>query len=342
MRDIIELCVELDTAAAVTYGRLAATCSDPEIRTLFTQMGREERVHVEWWTDLLAAWESGLVPPVFDEDTLRSSLQELARDVHEAVPPDYSDLSVDEMLSIAAQLEFYMLDPAFSELLDVVLPSASVDTRDAYSHHIMRLVDAIEGQQDRSGLSHFLARALSRSLRDQQRLSRLATQDPLTELYNRRGFYGYLRHWVSYATRYGHPLSVLLVDVDKLKTINDRFGHPAGDQALQTVAAALRRGVRTSDLVGRYGGDEFAILAPDTDADELSRLMERVLSAIRETQVALSQESVRLTVSIGGAFVTDGIPVTPEQLLAAADQGLYEAKAAGRNGAAAPRNASGV
>ena len=180
---------------------------------------------------------------------------------------------------------------------------------------------------------------MARALRDQQRLGKLATQDPLTELYNRRGFYGYLRQWTSYATRYGHPLSVLLIDIDRFKTINDTFGHPAGDDALKTVAEALRRAVRTSDIVGRYGGDEFAILAPETDRGELVQLMERVLTAIRETQVDFNETRAQLTVSVGGAYVSDGIPVRPEQLLAAADQALYDAKGSGRDRAAEPRNA---
>ena len=340
MRDILALCVELDTAAVETYERLAAACDDSEMSGLFAKMGKEEESHVEWWTDLLQAWESGLVPPVSDEQELLSSLQALAVDVRSAVPSEYADLSVDQMLSVAAHMEFYMLDTAFAELLDQVLPSRHVDVREAYTRHIMRLVEAIESRHDRTNLSHFLARALSRALRDQQRLSRLATQDPLTGLYNRRGFFSYVQHWVAYATRYAHPLSVLLVDVDRFKTINDRFGHPAGDEALKTVAAALRRGIRDSDIVGRYGGDEFAILAPETDRDDLEALMQRVLEAIRDTK--LDPAGHGLTVSMGGSFVSDGVPVTSEQMLAAADQALYEAKAKGRDRAAPPRSAVGV
>jgi diguanylate cyclase (GGDEF)-like protein len=339
MRDILELCIELDRAAIDTYGRLTASCADPAIRTVFEQMGQEEVTHVEWWSDLLTAWEAGLIPPVSDEEELRTHLKQLAEDVRAATPADCSDLSVDEMLAIAAHLEFYMLDPAFAELVDLVRPSRQVDARDAYSRHIMRLVGAIEDQHNPAALSHFLARALSRTLRDQQRLSRLATQDPLTGLYNRRGFYGYVQQWCSWAARYGHPISVCVIDVDRFKSINDSFGHPAGDAALQSVAGALRDAVRTSDLVGRYGGDEFAVLAPETDRDELAQLMERVLVAIRETQTGLSGDHANMTVSIGGAYVDGGVAVKPEQLLAAADQGLYEAKRAGRDQASPPRNA---
>lgn len=339
MRDIIELCIELDSAAIDTYARLATTCEDPDMSRLFSQMGVEERAHVDWWTDLLGAWEDGLVPPLADEDELLAHLTELADDVHSAVPEDCSELTTDEMLAVAAHLEFYMLDPAFAELIGLVRPTRQLDAREAYSRHIMRLVSAIEARHQRGDLANFLARALSRALRDQRRLNMLATKDQLTSLYNRRGFYGYVRQWSSWATRYGHPISVLIVDVDRFKAINDSFGHPAGDEALKSVAAALRGVVRTSDLVGRYGGDEFAILAPETDKDELVLLMERVLVAIRETQLDLPEEAAHITVSVGGAYVNNGVPVTPEQLLAAADQGLYEAKEAGRDRAGEPRSA---
>ena len=340
MRDIIELCIELDTAAIDTYARLSDTCEDPEIGELFRQMGLEERAHVEWWSDLLEAWDAGLLPPVSDEDNMRLHLTELSRDVHLEVPDDCSEMTPDEMLAVAAHLEFFMLDPAFGELIGLVRPARQVDAREAYSRHIMRLVNAIETRHGRGDLSHFLARALARTLRDQQRLYALATQDPLTDLYNRRGFYGYVSQWASWAARYGHPVSVVIVDVDHFKSINDSYGHPSGDRALRTVAIALRRAVRTSDLVGRYGGDEFAILAPETDVEELTQLMGRVLVAMRGTQYDLPDARSHLTVSIGGAYANAGVAATPEQLLAAADQSLYEAKAAGRNRAGAPKNAA--
>ncbi len=340
VREIIEMCIALDTAAIDTYATLAEACQDPGIRVLFRQMGLEEEAHVGWWADLLEVWEAGLLPPVSDEDSVRSHLTELANDVRLAVPEDCSGLTPDEMLAVAAHLEFFMLDPAFAELISLARPIRQVDAAEAYSRHIMRLVTAIEGRHDRTDLSHFLARALARTLRDQERLQTLATKDALTDLYNRRGFYGYVSQWTSWSVRYGHPVALAIVDIDHFKSINDTYGHPTGDIALRSVAIALRRAVRTSDLVGRYGGDEFAILAPETSAEELVQLMERVLAAIHETQFDLPNARAHLTVSVGGAFAGGGDPVTPEQLLAAADQSLYEAKDAGRNRAGVPKNAA--
>ena len=184
-------------------------------------------------------------------------------------------------------------------------------------------------------MAHFLARVLARSFRDQQRLVALATHDPLTGLYNRRGFYNYVRQWSSWSARYNHPLGVLLVDIDYFKSINDRFGHPVGDEALRVISSALGDAVRTSDVVGRYGGDEFSILAPESDAADLMLVMERVLTVVRETSFEVGGVHVPLTVSVGGALMYGGAPVTPERLLAGADHSLYEAKAAGRDRAGA-------
>lgn len=331
MQAILELCVTLDTHAADTYVALADACTDEQVQSTFRYMGAEEISHVGWWKELLDAWHEGLVPDIADESSILARLQELAEEIEMLAPVDFSDLSTDEMLDLAAHLEFFMLDPVFGELLDLVNPGSSTEHREAYSRHVMRLVTCIESRHSRTDLAHFLARVLARSFRDQQRLAKLAMHDPLTGLYNRRGFYSYVRQWASWSTRYGHPLGVLLVDIDKFKSINDSYGHPRGDDALRSISAALCQAVRTSDVVGRYGGDEFAILAPETDADELELLMNRIVDVVRDTAFVAGPDGVRLSVSVGGALAQGALPITPEQLLAAADHSLYEAKAAGRD-----------
>jgi len=331
MQLILELCVELDTRAASSYAALAAACADEEVKLTFERMGAEEISHVGWWTELLEAWQQGLVPDVADESTILGRLRELAEEIEMLRPADYAELSTDQMLDLAAHMEFFMLDPVFGELLDLVNPGSTREHHEAYSRHVMRLVGCIESRHSRTDLAHFLARVLARSFSDQQRLAALAMHDPLTGLYNRRGFYGYVRQWASWSTRYAHPLGVLLVDIDRFKSINDSFGHPQGDDALRAVSAALCQAVRTSDVVGRYGGDEFAILAPETDADELVLLMNRIVDVVRDTVFTGGASPVQLSVSVGGALAQGALQITPEQLLAAADHSLYEAKAAGRD-----------
>jgi diguanylate cyclase (GGDEF)-like protein len=161
--------------------------------------------------------------------------------------------------------------------------------------------------------------------RHADRLYEVSSSDPLTRLKNRRAFEERLREEVTRAARYRMPVSVLLVDLDGLKLLNDRKGHRAGDDALVRVAGAIRGGSRQTDVAARWGGDEFALLAPSTGREEALQLGERV----REL-AAQSEEGI--TVSIGVAtFEIDDRVGDPETLLREADAALYEAKREGRN-----------
>lgn len=335
MQSILKICVALDSRAVSTYEAMADACTDDVVKLTFQRMGLEEVTHVTWWTELLEAWEAGLVPDIADESSLLERLTELSEELDLLMPADFSALSTDQMLDLAAHMEFFMLDPVFGELLDLVNPGSSTEHHEAYSRHIMRLVGCIETRHSRGDLAHFLARVLSRSFSDQQRLASLAMHDQLTGLYNRRGFYSYIRQWASWSARYERPLGVLLVDIDHFKDVNDTFGHPAGDDALRAISFALCRAVRNSDVVGRYGGDEFAILAPEANAEEIELLMQRILNVVRAVDFLSHDEPVGLSVSIGAAIVDGMHSATPEQLLAAADHSLYGAKAAGRDRAGA-------
>jgi diguanylate cyclase (GGDEF)-like protein len=157
-------------------------------------------------------------------------------------------------------------------------------------------------------------------------LTHLATVDGLTRLPNRRGLMARLESEVSRSRRYGQPLSILLVDLDHLKRINDRRGHDAGDDALRRVGDAIRFGCRTTDVAGRWGGDEFLVLAPSTPLDEARRLGER----IRDSVAGLGG-LVPLTVSVGIASTVGAPAASPPDLLRRADAALYAAKRRGRN-----------
>jgi diguanylate cyclase (GGDEF)-like protein len=163
------------------------------------------------------------------------------------------------------------------------------------------------------------------------RLARLATTDPLTGLYNPRAFHDHLRQELRRLARYREPLSLLLMDLDGLKRINDQFGHEAGDSTLRSVAGAIGSGLREIDLGARIGGDEFAVLAPRTDAKAAVALAERLRAVVAK---GVDDRAGRgSTISIGIASVspsTDALP-TAASLMAAADMALYTAKRAGGN-----------
>jgi two-component system cell cycle response regulator len=170
------------------------------------------------------------------------------------------------------------------------------------------------------------------TLRDQverlvSQLAAAARTDSLTQLANRRELEERFAAELERATRTARPLSILVLDLDWFKEYNDRYGHSAGDRALVMLAEALRRATRTSDVVARLGGEEFGVLAPETDEAEAFLLAERLRAEVR---AAFARETEKMTISCGVAsFPVHGI--TSGELLHAADRALYEAKESGRD-----------
>jgi diguanylate cyclase (GGDEF)-like protein len=170
----------------------------------------------------------------------------------------------------------------------------------------------------------------------EQAMRLLAITDPLTGLYNRRHFYKIAEDEISRILRYSRPLSVIMLDIDFFKRINDSLGHSIGDMVLKSVAIITRNMVRATDVPARYGGEEFIILLPETPAVEAATIAERLRIKIEGTSFEVEKCSVKLTASFG---VSDSFFVTNSQrresvlseLVANADLALYASKHAGRN-----------
>jgi two-component system, cell cycle response regulator len=158
-----------------------------------------------------------------------------------------------------------------------------------------------------------------------------ATHDPLTGLWNHAAILDILRVELDRAQRHGTPLGVIMADLDHFKRINDTYGHPAGDTVLRETARRMRSAVRPYDSVGRYGGEEFLLVAPNCDAAGALIQAERLRTSIRSEPIGLAQDSLRVTVSLGLAATDDPRSSDWESLLRAADAALYQAKAHGRD-----------
>ena len=175
-------------------------------------------------------------------------------------------------------------------------------------------------------------------------LERLSRHDPLTGVLNRRSFDEALAAQLDYTRRYGRGGALLILDLDRFKQINDRYGHAVGDEALCTVADALNRNLRRSDtvargsdggeLVARLGGDEFAVLLPEAEAAGAEAVCERLVAALAAERLSAGEEELRLSISVGVALFDEyGCPPAKD-LLAAADRAMYVVKAAGGGGVA--------
>jgi len=257
-----------------------------------------------------------LMPTSFPE-TLRQERARLLRAAANLFAPPKSEAGLADLFAAAGTLR-----QSVSEALQRC-------ARELCQDDLIRLQSFLHAAVD----EWLKAAAEERFAQRAEALTRLAERDPLTRLPNRAAFERRLRDEALRARRYGREFSVVLFDVDGFKSVNDRFGHPAGDRALAGIARELRRSLRQSDAVFRYGGDEFIALCPETSgraAEALLRRLEGNLCAFR----AQAESVEGLGVSWGVAsFPADAADV--EELIRRADRRLYDCKKEHHRSAAA-------
>jgi two-component system cell cycle response regulator len=163
------------------------------------------------------------------------------------------------------------------------------------------------------------------------RLYEAGLRDPLTGLANRKQLEETLRAELSFARRHGTDLALVMADVDRFKAVNDTFGHLVGDTVLRHVTQVFASTVRTEDVVARFGGEEFVVVARSTSLRSGQQLAERLRRALEGSPLAVRGESLRVTASFGVSSLSSTADPTPSALLTSADGRMYEAKAMGRN-----------
>lgn len=179
------------------------------------------------------------------------------------------------------------------------------------------------------GACFFLVASLERAWKA---VNEMAMQDALTGLGNRRRFMPAAQRELDLARRHQQPLALLVLDLDHFKSINDAFGHLAGDEVLIEVARRCQRALRTTDLLARWGGEEFIMLLPNTPLPQAQQLAERVRQAVfAPPRIRISGQEVQVTASLGAAGVAPGQTVSLDELIKRTDIALYRAKSAGRD-----------
>ena len=180
-------------------------------------------------------------------------------------------------------------------------------------------------------------RDISEDKKTEDELLRLAATDPLTGAYNRREFTALADQESQRANRYNHSLSIMMLDLDHFKKLNDTYGHAAGDKALQRFTTLCCNALRTVDIFGRWGGEEFVTLLPETDAEGAVIIAERLRKIVSQSIFVYNEQKISFTASIGIAQYRSG-EVTVEGPLSRADSAVYDAKKAGRNRISVYRN----
>lgn len=180
-------------------------------------------------------------------------------------------------------------------------------------------------------LVEFIARVTSalKSSKLIQKLKEESEIDSLTKLYNRRTFFRLLEHYFETSKRYGNELSFIMIDIDKFKNVNDVYGHAGGDMVLKELARILQQLIRKSDIVGRFGGEEFGVIMPNTNINDASAAAEKLREAIQTHTTQFDSQDIKITISIGVSEFDEKDNI--EKLIKKADDALYKAKELGRN-----------
>jgi diguanylate cyclase (GGDEF)-like protein len=181
--------------------------------------------------------------------------------------------------------------------------------------------------------SELLARVRTgaRVVQYQQHLEHQTQIDSLTGLYNRRAFEKRFTEEIERTLRHGHPLSLLMVDLDNFKIINDTHGHQAGDAALVRISEILRKEMRKSDFLSRFGGEEFVLILPESDQEDATRAAERIVSEVRSAVFSTNSAQFSLTVSVGVSSTSIHPYGNAGEMIGDADRALYSAKYNGKN-----------
>jgi two-component system cell cycle response regulator len=280
-----------------------------------TGISRDFVLSIEKYPELRTALDTGR--PVLVENVMVSPLY---RHVREAWARDGTRIATRSVIAIPFAMEPEEAGVFFLRRNVTEPPLTSADVE--FAETVIRAaVSAIQR-----------AALIESTIADNQRLEQLAHTDPLTKTLNRRALSERLAAEMERVRRYDTTMSLLLIDLDHFKQINDTHGHLAGDDVLVEVAAVLHRVVRAVDIVARYGGEEFVIVLPETGAPGAEAFAERLRELIEaHTFNAARGGPIRLTTSIGvSAFPGPGVD-SVEDLLANADQALYRAKSEGRN-----------
>lgn len=327
---ILDLCEQIDISAALIYERFAEQCKG-KIKIFWQQMMAEEQRHSEYWHFLLGMAKEGTLPQIFDnpEDIL-ADLVNISQRVRDLIRETEKITIPSRMYYISHCMEFYLLHSAFERMLHFVNKlSNNKSAAEDYENHINFFLSHFKECENIPPEMMLLVDAISRLWKENKRLTQMSEEDPLTGVANRRGFFRILTPLAQLAFREKNHVAIMMFDIDSFKNINDTHGHRAGDEILMLVSDNAKRRIRSSDVIGRYGGDEFIIFFPHIAPKALPKICDE----IREAVIKNSPKYQDVTLSVGAVY--GKLEKDPEaeiyEMIRRADKNLYAAKKEGRN-----------
>ncbi len=328
---IVEQCLQLDNHATRLYAGLARNAGSQDLKGFWQSLADENEQHMLYWDRLLSWAEKGMLNNLFDdpEKTLveLTGLQEKVLDLADSCARVRRK---EKAFTMAFKLEFYLLHPDFETLSQYVATfNGNAGSDQSYERFVNRLFDALQKNNLGTLELELVGEVIHRLWKENRRMAFLSNCDELTGIFNRRGLFNAITHLAHLAQRNENAVGVLMIDIDHFKAVNDNFGHQYGDEMLRRVAGCIRDGIRASDVLGRYGGEEFLVFLPRVAPASLGDVGIKICRAIEN----MPDKHANITVSIGIAHGHVGREVDADikTLIHRADEKLLAAKAAGRN-----------
>ena len=329
--DTVKLCLALDQKASDIYARLSSLVEIEELKRFWKEMSDDEMTHVEFWKRLVELAENRMLPQVFDNpEKTKSELEEINNKVNMLWKQFKNRVTISDSFILAYRMEFYLLHPALETLFHYMKGvETKTNPEDTYESHIEKFVDTFRKYGEVTPELELLGETLQSLWQKNRELARKSSFDELTEIFNRRGFFDTIKPLVHLSRRNRYPVGIMMADIDDFKKVNDTYGHQKGDDVLKTVAKVLKSNVRGSDIVGRYGGEEFIIFFYGVDED----VMYHIADTIREEIEEDTRNDIPVTVSIGISqrLLSSDVEDTIMTLIGTADACLYRAKGEGKN-----------
>lgn len=283
-------------------------------------MGVRMQVNILHWSTMIAA--------IYYGSRSVEKMQRLKAEICPAfnVAGEVIDLLVDRVAKKSVEiLSFFEIDPGEMKPFSLLLQEANDELRRINLSYEQVVMQAKQAKEKAEELAIELLQANAK-------LRNLAFRDGLTDLYNYRYFQELMESEVGRATRHHLPLSLIFFDIDLFKKVNDAHGHPAGDEVLRCLAKRVTTIMRSSDLIFRYGGEEFAVILPMTDLAGGKVFAERLRRGIEEMETVVAGMPIRITISLGlTSLEAEMASITKTQMINAADTAMYQAKRNGRN-----------
>lgn len=330
LTEIISTCILIDQMASDIYSRLSESCQK-ELKAFWFHMAEEEKEHVLFWKELLILAERHVLPDVFpDPDTVLAEVKKVHEKVVLLFESSKKITDTGQAFLVAYRLELYVLHPAFLQLFHFIkVPLSVKNPEDQYETHINEFIEALTRYGEVTPELELLGETLQHLWKENRILAVQSSYDELTGIFNRRGFLNILKPLMYLAQRSNSTVGIIMADIDDFKRVNDKYGHQKGDEVLRRVAQILKQSIRTSDIVGRYGGEEFIIYFPSVQPEHALDVVEKLRKKVEVA--AGTGPGVTISLGMSCGILRNKLEEETTALIAKADACLYEAKKAGKN-----------